>query len=128
MPDYLNMPRQHGLSPDPVYARNPRKFARDRCDKGISSADKLILYMLELISIYMPDEMSADEAYKHGIALVDYAIENRLDLSDLVDISIKAEIELGELGKFAGYIAVAALIIRSTKDLQDIVKDLKLSI
>lgn len=128
MPDYLNMPRQHGISADPTYARNPRKFARDRCDKGISSADRLILYMLELIQIYMPEEMTADEAYKYGISLVDYAVDNKLDISDLVDISIKAQLEIGELGKFAGYIAVAALIIRSAKDLQDIVKDLKLSI
>ena len=105
MPDYLSIPRQRGLSDNPTYARNPRKFARDRCDKAALACDKIILYLGELIQTYKPDEMSAHEAYKHGIALSTYAIENGLDLGDLVDISIKAEMEIGELGNIARHFA-----------------------
>lgn len=128
MPDYLNMPRQKGLSDNPVYVKDPRKFARTRCDKGLNALDRVIMNMGELIQVYSPPDKLPVEMKEEGLALIQFCKDNDLSLSKLIDLTSVGNVEIGTMGTMGGYIAIAALIMQTAEQLQGVIQELKSSI
>lgn len=128
MPNYLTMPRQRGISMNPMSTENPRRFARTRCEKAINALDRVIMNMGELIQLYSPQESLPADMIKEGLDLIDYCKENNIELTKLLDLASFGRVPLGDLGQFAGYIAIAALIMQTAQTLQPVVQELRGSI
>lgn len=128
MPDFQNMPRQRGLSDNPQYVSNPRKFARSRCERAMSTCDRLIMYMGEIIQTYSPPNLTPTDAFKEGLELASFATSHNIDLNALIDMSQLDINDQTPLGKFGGYIAVAAVIMQAAKDTRDSIAELRSTI
>ena len=128
MPDYRGMTRQHGFSSNPIYESNPRRFARTRCEKAMNACDRIIMYMGELIQTYKPEDMSPSEAVKEGLELAQYCADQGVDLAGLIDLAYLGDAQIGSLGKFAGYITIAALLMRTAQETRDTIAELRSTI
>lgn len=128
MPDYKNFPVQRGLSDEPLYRTNPRKYALRRCDLSSSTVDKAIQYLGSIIQIYLPEDMTVSDVLPEALALAEYANEHKIPMDVLLDYASEGKMEVGNLGKFAGYIAICALCIQSLTDISDIIRTLKRNI
>lgn len=128
MADYKNMPVQRGLSDEPLYRSNPRKYARKRCDLSADTCDKAIQYLGSIIQVYIPENMPVQDAISEGLALIAFAKENGITFDTLIDYASTGKMDIGNLGQFAGYIAICALCINNLKDISDSIRDMKRSI
>lgn len=128
MPNYKEIPRQGRLSSNPIYNTNPRRFARTRCEKAMNACDRAILYLGELIQIYAPEDLTPTEAASQGLDFANFAIEKGIDFNTLIDLGDTTPEEKLPLGKFTGYIAYAALMMKMQKDIRDSIAELRSTI
>lgn len=125
MPDYKNYPRQRGISDVPLHETNPRRFARTRCENTLNLLDRTIVYMGEIIQTYSPENMTPTEALNHALELKEILFKEKIDLNSIFDYLNSTETAEHGLGKFGGYILMAAMVMQACESLRDTVVDLR---